>query len=63
MKSYYRVMLGQKSVYAKECFTGNFICTDFGIAQDLTKRLPIEWRAFNREFIPVFLGRLRFSFN
>ena len=25
MKNYYRVMLGQKSVYAEECFTGNFI--------------------------------------
>ena len=31
MKAYYRVMLGQKSVYADECFTGNFIGTDFGI--------------------------------
>jgi len=56
MKSYYRVMLGQKSVYAEECFTGNFIGTDFGITQDLTRKLPDEWRAFNREFIPVFLA-------
>lgn len=56
MKSYYRVMLGQKSVHAEECFTGNFIGTDFGISQDLTKKLPDEWRAFNKEFIPVFLA-------
>lgn len=56
MKSYYRVMLGQKSVHAEECFTGNFIGTDFGINQDLTKKLPDEWRAFNKEFIPVFLA-------
>jgi restriction system protein len=56
MKSYYRIMLGQTSVYADECFTGNFIGTDFGIKQDLTKKLPEEWRAFNREFIPVYLA-------
>ena len=40
MKSYYRVMLGQKSVYAEECFAGDFIGTDFGINQDLAKKLP-----------------------
>jgi restriction system protein len=56
MKNYYRVMLGQKSVYAEECFSGNFIGTDFGINQDLTKKLPDEWRAFNKEFIPVYLA-------
>jgi restriction system protein len=56
MKSYYRVMLGQKSVYADECFAGGFIGTDFGITQDLTKKLPEEWRTFNREFIPIYLA-------
>jgi len=57
LKSYYRVMLGQKSVYAAECFAGNFIGTDFGIDQDLTKKLPEEWRAFNQEFIPIYLAK------
>jgi len=33
-------MLGRKSIYAAECFAGNFIGTDFGIHQDLTKKLP-----------------------
>ena len=56
MKSYYRVMFGQKSVYAEECFAGGFIGTDFGINQDLTKKLSEEWRTFNREFIPVYLA-------
>jgi len=56
MKSYYRVMLGQKSVHAEECFAGNFIGTDFGIRQDLTRKLPDEWRTFNKEFIPVYLA-------
>jgi restriction system protein len=57
VKSYYRVMLGQKSVYAAECFAGSFIGTDFGIDQDLTNKLPEEWRAFNQEFIPIYLAK------
>ena len=56
MKNYYRVMLGPSSVHAEECFAGNFIGTDVGIHQDLTKKLPAEWRTFNKEFIPVFLA-------
>ena len=54
VKNYYRVMLGRKSTHAAECFAGNFIGTDFGIHQDLTKKLPEEWRAFNQEFIPIY---------
>ena len=56
MKSYYRVMLGRKSKHAEECFAGNFIGVDFGIAQDLTRKLPEEWRTFNKEFIPIYLA-------
>lgn len=56
MKRYYRVMLGRKSVHAKEAFAGNFIGTDFGVVEDLKNKLPDEWRAFNREFIPKFLA-------
>lgn len=55
MKTFYRVMLGQKSAYAAECFAGNFIGADFGIAEDLTGKLPEEWRDFNAEYIPVYL--------
>ncbi len=50
-------MLGRKSVHAAECFAGNFIGTDFGIHQDLTGKLPEEWRAFNKEFIPIYLAK------
>ena len=55
MKSYYRVMLGAKSIHAEECFAGGFIGTDFGIKEDLSKKLPENWRAFNKEFIPVYM--------
>jgi restriction system protein len=57
MKHYYRIMLGKKSAYAEECFAGNFIGTDFDVGQDLTGKRPEEWRAFNREFIPIYLVR------
>jgi restriction system protein len=50
-------MLGRKSIHATECFAGNFIGTDFGIHQDLTEKLPEEWRVFNKEFIPIYLAK------
>jgi restriction system protein len=56
MKSYYRLMLGAGSAHAAECFAGNFIGADYGIAQDLSDELPDEFRAFNNKFIPVFLA-------
>lgn len=56
MKSYYRVMLGRQSVHAEACFAGEFIGVDFEIPQDLSGQLSDEWRAFNRQFIPVYLA-------
>lgn len=49
-------MLGQRSAFAEEGFAGNYIGADFSIQQDLTHKLPENWREFNREFIPVFLA-------
>ena len=54
--SYYRVMLGRRSQYAAECFAEDFIGADFGVNVDLTRRLPDEWREFNREFIPIVMN-------
>lgn len=56
MKGYYRVMLGRKSAHAAECFAGSFIGADFSIHEDLSRNLPEEWRAFNKQFIPIFLA-------
>lgn len=55
MRNYYRVMLGQKSIHAAEGFSGNFIGADFEINEDLTGKLPEEWREFNKLYIPKFL--------
>jgi len=56
MKSYYRLMLGRGSVYAKECLAESFIGTDFDVTQDLTGKLPDDLHTFNAEFIPIFLA-------
>ena len=55
MKNYYRLMLGRKSAHAPECFAGGFIGADYDIDEDLSRKLPDEWREFNKRFIPVFL--------
>ena len=56
MKKYNRVMLGQKSKYAAECYEGGFIGTDFGLDLDLTGQLDENWKDFNKKLIPVFLS-------
>jgi restriction system protein len=56
MKSFYRVMLGRQSVNAAECFAGGFIGANFEIVEDLSNKLPDDWRAFNKAFIPVYLA-------
>jgi len=55
MKSYYRLMLGKGSEHAQACIAGNFVAVGFLHHQDLTDKLPEEWRAFNREYIPMYL--------
>jgi restriction system protein len=55
VKSFYRVMLGRQSAHAAECLVSGFIGADFGIEEDLSGKLPDEWRQFNAAFIPVFL--------
>ena len=55
MKNYYRIMLGQRSIFAEEAYKGNFIAAGFIKDRDLTHHLPDNWRDFNKEFIPLFL--------
>ena len=56
LKNYFRLMLGKKSTHAEDCLAGGFVGADFDIKQDLTNKLPEEWREFNKEFIPIFLA-------
>lgn len=48
-------MLGKTSIYASECFVGNFIGVDFDLESDLTDQLPDNWRDFNKYFVPIYL--------
>lgn len=57
MKNYIRVILGAKSIFAKECYDGNFIGADYGIEQDLTDELPENWRDFNAKFREIWLKK------
>ena len=57
MKSFFRVMLGKKSVYAATCALEGYVGLTGDISQDLTEHLPDDWREFNAKFRPVFLGR------
>ena len=57
MKNYYRIMLGKASIYANECYKGGFIGADFDFDIDLKNKLPENWKDFNKEFIPYFLGK------
>jgi hypothetical protein len=49
-------MLGKKSAFAEQCFAENFIGVDFRVVEDLSHKLPDEWRTFNKQLIPVFLA-------
>lgn len=57
MKNYIRVICGAKSIYAKECFEGNYIGAHYGIDNDLTKELPENWRDFNSKYREIWLDK------
>jgi restriction system protein len=56
VKQYRRIMLGNQSKYANDCFTGNFIGADFDVAEDLTGKLPDSWREFNQVYVPKMVA-------
>jgi restriction system protein len=56
MKSYYRIMLGAKSIYAQDGFNGSYIGAGFIRNIDLSGKLPDNWREFNKTYIPIWLN-------
>jgi restriction system protein len=56
MKKYYRIMLGAKSAYATDCYNNNYIGANYGINEDLTNKLPENWKEFNKLFIPKYMA-------
>ena len=57
MKSYFRIMLGAKSKFAKECYEGNFIGADFDIDENLSGKLPDRWQDFNKIYRQVWMEK------
>jgi restriction system protein len=57
MKNYYRIMLGQKSVYAKDAYGGNYIGAGWLPDINLSGEFPDNWRDFNKKFIPIYLEK------
>lgn len=56
-RSYYRVRLGEKGIYADECYAGGFIGVHWNFKEDLSGQFGGDWRAFNARFRPVYLER------
>ena len=56
MKQYMRVMLGAKSIFAKQCHDEGFIGADYDINEDLSNKLPEDWREFNATYRPLWLA-------
>ena len=48
-------MLGAGSIHANDCFSEEIVGTDFALHEDLTAKLPDQWKDFNKEFIPVLI--------
>lgn len=57
MKNYYRIMLGQKSIYAKEAYSGNYIGAGWLPDINLSGEFSDNWREFNKKFIPIYLEK------
>lgn len=55
-KSFYRVILGAKSVYADVCYNEGFIGAHYNIHQDLSSELTDDWREFNAKYREVYLS-------
>lgn len=50
-------MLGRKSIYADECFKGNFIGAGFLGDLDFTNKLHDNWKEFNKKYIPIYIEK------
>ena len=58
MRSFYQVRLGKANVYAADCHKDGYVGTSWFAGLDLSKAInsATDWRAFNKEMIPVYLS-------
>jgi restriction system protein len=59
MTDFYRIILGRGSSLAEKCFEEGFVGVDFDIDHDISEAIERNdnWRAFNREYIPIWLEK------
>lgn len=55
-KNFWLVRLGRGGIYAQEGYDGGFVGVNFIGDVDLSSKLYENWREFNKEMIPVWLG-------
>lgn len=55
-RSYYRIMLGARSAYARQCHDEKWFGGGWNIAQSLDGERTENWRDFNAKFIPIYLA-------
>jgi len=55
MPRYFRIVLGRLNSYAETCHAGGFVGADFDVFEDLTERLPENWKEFNSRYIPIVM--------
>lgn len=53
MTRYFRVSVGKNAAYLADALANNYVGTGWMIEIDLTGRFPDDWRAFNKQYIPV----------
>ena len=61
MPKYFKIMLGEKSKYADECFIEGFFGVWYDIENDLTTSLSCTWDAFKKKYTPVLSEKNRWS--
>jgi len=57
MKRYFRIMLGAKSIHAKQCREGGFIYAHFGIELDLSNELTDDFKSFTAKWRPYLVEK------
>ena len=58
MKQYYRLMLGEGSKFADDCYAGNYIGIGFLDEIDFTNlHIHDDWHEFNAVYIPIYLNQ------
>ncbi len=54
-KNYYRIILGKANSLFDDGYVEGYVGVNMGLTEDLTNKLPDDWREFNKKYIPIYL--------